>query len=146
MTRSFGWAWLCAAASALDVERPGPAAHYVIRASDLRRTLDFLTGVLSLRVLRHEESPAPCPITCNGRFATPWSKTMVGTMREDEAYALEVTFNYGVDSYPRGQGLRRFEMQSENVSKALAEAKRLGYAVDGAVVTGPDGYAYALSD
>ena len=90
--------------------RPGPAAHYVIRTSDLKETLAFTSEVLGLSVLRHEENPTACPITCNGDYPVPWSKTMVGTKPENEAYALEITYNYGVDGYSKGTGLASIEV------------------------------------
>jgi hypothetical protein len=34
--------------------------------------------VFGMRVIRHEENDAPCPITCNGEFQAAWSKTMIG--------------------------------------------------------------------
>ena len=61
-------------------------------------------------MLRHEENPAACPITCNGDYPVPWSKTMVGSKPENEAYALEITYNYGVEGYSRGTGLSSFEV------------------------------------
>ena len=90
--------------------RPGPAAHYVIRTSNLKETLAFTSEVLGLSVLRHEENPTACPITCNGDYPVPWSKTMVGTKPENEAYALEITYNYGVDGYSKGNLLSSIEV------------------------------------
>ena len=55
-------------------------------------------AVLQMRVIRHEENLAPCPITCNGQSQTAWSKTMVGYDTEDKSYALEITYNYGAYS------------------------------------------------
>jgi len=132
-----------------ESKRTGPAAHYVIRSSDLETTLDFLELVLGLRVLRHEENPEACPISCNGDYAVPWSKTMVGTRPEDEAYALEVTYNYGVDGYERGTGLAGFDIFVDDVKEALDAASDLGYAATAAdpsapAVVGPDGYEYRL--
>ncbi|KAH8075490.1 hypothetical protein JL721_1500 [Aureococcus anophagefferens] len=141
------FALVVAAASAAGGTRPGPAAHYVIRTSDLHATLEFTARVLGLVVLRHEENPEACPITCNGDYAVPWSKTMVGTRAEDEAYALEITYNYGVDGYARGgSGLHLFEMYVDDAAAAAARATALGYSVHGTSVVGPDGYAFKLRD
>lgn len=138
-------ALLTLAASAEDrPKRPGPAAHYVIRTSDLATTLAFAERVLGLHVLRHEENPEACPITCNGDYAVPWSKTMVGTAPEDEAYALEITYNYGVASYEIGAGLAGFEMYVDDVPAALAAAAELGYVAEDGRLAGPDGYRFAL--
>ena len=140
------FALVVAAASAAGGTRPGPAAHYVIRTSDLHATLEFTARVLGLVVLRHEENPEACPITCNGDYAVPWSKTMVGTRAEDEAYALEITYNYGVDGYARGSGLHLFEMYVDDAAAAAARATALGYSAHGTSVVGPDGYAFKLRD
>lgn len=77
------------------------AVHYVQRSGDLLTTLSFLAE-LGFRILRHEENERACPITCNGAYENPWSKTMVGTLTEDEAWALEITHNYGVSEYDTG--------------------------------------------
>eukprot|EP00588_Corethron_pennatum_P008655 CAMPEP_0194270668 /NCGR_PEP_ID=MMETSP0169-20130528/4608_1 /TAXON_ID=218684 /ORGANISM="Corethron pennatum, Strain L29A3" /LENGTH=274 /DNA_ID=CAMNT_0039012787 /DNA_START=514 /DNA_END=1338 /DNA_ORIENTATION=- len=74
---------------------------------------------------------------------------MVGTRPEDEAYALEVTYNYGVDSYERGTGLAGFDIYVDDVTEALDAAIDLGYAATAAdpsapAVVGPDGYEYQL--
>ena len=85
-------------------------------------------------------------------------------MAEDEAYALEVTYNYGVEGYEKGVGLRAFEMYVEDFSAALQAAEALGYSntgipvvgsdaplgpngevpVFGHSIVGPDGYTYNL--
>lgn len=61
-----------------------------------------------------QENDEPCPITCNGDSPTAWSKTMIGTVTEDEGYALEVTYNYGVEKYPAGTGLTSFNVMVKN--------------------------------
>ena len=125
----------------------GRALHWVIRVSSLEDTLSFVKEVLGMKVLRHEENEAACPITCNGRFETPWSKTMVGYNPEDAAYALELTYNYGIAHYEVGNGLRRFVLTLPETAKKLARAKELGYALAGTdTVIGPDGYSYVLRD
>ena len=132
--------------------------HWVIRVSDLRATLRFAQEVMGMKVLRHEEHDSACPITCNGRFDTPWSKTMVGYAPEDTSYTLELTYNYGVSHYERGTGLQSFALRVPHVDAALRRAKALGYAgacrdagrapgalCNGpALITGPDGYKYEL--
>ena len=81
---------------------------------------------------------------CNGEFETSWSKTMVGYGGEDTHYALELTYNYGVATYERGEGLQRFVITLNNAATALAQAKALGYAVNDDLVHGPDGYVYEI--
>ena len=66
----------------------GRSAHWVLRVTDLERSLDFYAAVFGMRVIRHEENAAACPITCNGDYATPWSKTMVGYAADDAELML----------------------------------------------------------
>lgn len=129
----------------------GRHAHWVLRTSDLAASLAFYKEVLGMRVLRHEENPGACPITCNGRFETAWSKTMVGYDTEDRAYALELTYNYGVGSYEPGEALRSLAVcVPSTVEAAGAAAAQLGYSVstlatgEAQVVIGPDRYKYEL--
>ncbi|CAK0888340.1 unnamed protein product [Prorocentrum cordatum] len=124
----------------------GRHAHWVLRTADLRRSLDFYRQVFGMRVLRHEENPEACPITCNGRYQTAWSKTMVGYGTEDVSYALELTYNYGVTSYAPGEALEAIFLRPPlPLEDALRAHGALGgdppERRDGAVfVRGPDGY------
>lgn len=138
--------------------------HYVQRTSDLLATLSFFAEV-GFRVLRHEENEQECSITCNGAFENPWSKTMVGTLTEDNAYALELTYNYGVTKYDAGRhrSLVNFGIMVPNPGMIAQAAGELGYFTaplppvaglraswqDAALastmlVIGPDDYYYTL--
>jgi catechol 2,3-dioxygenase-like lactoylglutathione lyase family enzyme len=139
-------------------------AHYVQRTGDLLSTLVFLAE-LGMRILRHEENEQACPITCNGAFENPWSKTMVGTLTEDRAYALELTHNYGVAEYETGRhrSLVNFGIVVADPVAVAQAAGSLGYftaplppvggvqagwldaSLDGTMlVIGPDDYYYTL--
>lgn len=127
------------------------SAHWVIRTSDLNQTIEYTKQVLGMRVLRHEENDEPCPITCNGDSPTAWSKTMIGTVTEDEGYALEVTYNYGVDKYPTGTGLTSFYILVDDLDASIKASWALGYPAKKhpklsgqATSIGPDGYRYVL--
>jgi len=78
--------------------------HWVIKVSDLKKTLQLLAGI-GCRVLRHEEFEEPCEASCNGPYAGYWSKSMVGWANEDISFVFELTFNYGVEKYRRGNDL-----------------------------------------
>ena len=109
-------------------ETAGRSAHWVLRVTDLERSLAFYSAVFGMRVIRHEEHAAACPITCNGAYATPWSKTMVGYDYEDASYCLELTYNYGVHEYARGGGLREIAIAVPDPAAAAAAARAAGYA------------------
>merc|ERR1712156_921813 len=78
----------------------------------------------------------------NGRFNNAWSKSMVGYDTEDKAYALEITYNYGVLSYKRGNGLQYIGIRVPDVGGACQKAKDLGYEVSDNVITNQDGYKF----
>lgn len=117
-------------------------AHWVIRTSELQDTLNFLSKVFGMRVLRHEEFDKPCAITCNGTYATPWSKTMVGYGPEDECYCLELTYNYGISSYEVSPGLAHIAIGVDSIDVTLTAAASMGYSVDHDIIKGPDGYRF----
>lgn len=133
----------------LDCALGQRALHWVIRVSDLEATLNFTQHVLGMQVLRHEENDKPCPITCNGNFDTRWSKTMVGYTTEDKGYALELTFNYGVATYDKSNGLQRFSIRMDHISEKAKMAIAMGYTAtnyedESTIVIGPDGYEFEL--
>eukprot|EP00948_MAST-09A_sp_MAST-9A-sp1_P001310 g1310.t1 len=160
----------------LDEELPSTsdlvtARHWVFKIGNLKTSLDFYNQVLGIRVLRHEEFDAGCEATCNGPYGGAWSKTMVGYQCETKNFALELTYNYGIESYVRGNDLRYIALRSdlpaknekkEGASEAihrvflrsrqLLAAKKLGYTVNSIkgsqdqLLTGPDGYQYRLAN
>jgi hypothetical protein len=80
--------------------------HWVFKITSLESSLNFFE-LFGLKVFRHEEFSNGCEATCNGPYEGAWSKTMVGD-GENEAgsFSLELTYNYGLMSYGRGNDLR----------------------------------------
>ena len=87
--------------------------HWVIKVSNLKKALELLS-ILGARVLRHEEFESGCEATCNGPYSGFWSKSMVGWLNEDVSFVLELTFNYGVTSYKRGNDLKTISLFKTN--------------------------------
>jgi catechol 2,3-dioxygenase-like lactoylglutathione lyase family enzyme len=137
--RAWHSAGSCAAAQA---QVQGRAAHWVIRCSDLRPFLRFAKECFGMKVIRHEENSKPCDITCNGRYNSAWSKTMVGYEDESFAYCLEVAYNYGVYDYEVGSALQSIGLAVPDVAASLAKAQEMGFTVEVATATivGPDRY------
>ena len=83
----------------------GALLHWVFKTSNLKADiLDFYTFMMGMHVLRHEEFSSGCDAQCNGPYARPWSKTMVGYGPEDTCFVLELAFNYGIRGYKLGNG------------------------------------------
>jgi len=78
--------------------------HWVNKISNLKKSVKLL-NTLGCRILRHEEFESGCEATCNGPYSGYWSKSMVGWENEDKSFVFEMTYNYGVDAYRRGNDL-----------------------------------------
>ena len=115
--------------------------HWVLKIGNLKTSLDFFQNVLGLRVLRHEEFDSGCEATCNGPYGGAWSKTMIGFVPEISGFALELTYNYGIENYEFGNDLQYIAIQSPS---ALIRASALGYSVHENVILGPDNYKYKV--
>lgn len=109
--------------------------HWVYKVGNLQNTVEFYTGVLGLYTLRHEEFSSGCEATCNGPYAGAWSKTMIGTGPETERFALELTYNYGVNSYRKGNDLRYILFQHSHVK----DTSKIDQSDEGSFLTDPNG-------
>merc|ERR1719436_2374655 len=126
-------AWRAAARAVAGPQARARHAHWVLRTSDLSRAIKFFKEVFGMKVLRHEEHDAACPITCNGEYDTAWSKTLLGYDSEDRSYALR-------DIAIR---LRRpfLDVVTTAVRQGYGPAETNGTSV---YLRGPDGYRFLL--
>lgn len=131
------------------------SCHWVLKIGNLKKMIDFLSGVLGLHALRHEEFSEGCEATCNGPYGGAWSKTMVGYGDEEHNFALELTYNYGIDSYAFGNDLQYICLTTKHVEGGLASAKTQSEAqgltvtdvCEGVIdIAGPDNYVFRLVD
>ena len=65
--------------------------HTMLRVGDLHRSIAFYTEILGMRLLRQQDYP-------DGKFTLAF----VGYADESEAAAIELTYNYGVETYELG--------------------------------------------
>ncbi|MFZ3017155.1 MAG: lactoylglutathione lyase [Gallionella sp.] len=119
--------------------------HTMIRVGDLDRSLDFYTGVLGMKLLRRKDYP-------EGKFTLAF----VGYGDESEQAVIELTHNWGVESYDLGSGFGHIAIEVDDVYAACDEIKRRGGAVVReagpmkggttviAFVADPDGYKIEL--
>jgi thiol-disulfide isomerase/thioredoxin len=66
---------------------------------------------------------------------------MVGYGPEKENFALELTYNYGIDSYESGDDLQCIAL---SCPFALERAKLLGYSVIDDIIIAPDNYKFKI--
>lgn len=118
--------------------------HTMIRVGNLERSIQFYTGVLGMKVIRTSDHP-------EGKF----TNVFVGYGDENGA-EVELTYNYGVESYELGGGFGHIALGVEDAYKACADIKALGGVVTReagpmkhgttviAFVQDPDGYKIEL--
>ena len=115
--------------------------HTMLRVGDLKRSIDFYTKVLGMKVLRQKDYP-------DGRFTLAF----VGYGDEDMEAVLELTHNWDTAKYDLGNGYGHVALDVDDAHKACEEVKRLGGKVTRdagpmkhgttviAFVEDPDGY------
>ncbi|KAJ8946297.1 hypothetical protein NQ314_008922 [Rhamnusium bicolor] len=122
----------------------GRALHYVFKIPDRKETLRFYRDVLGMIVLRHEEFADGCEAACNGPYANRWSKTMVGYGPEDNHFVLELTYNYGIHFYEKGNDFISITIRNGEV---LDRAKEANWPLlPGNVLEAPGGYRFQIID
>lgn len=119
--------------------------HTMLRVGDLKRSLDFYTGVLGMRVLRQSDYPG-------GKFTLAF----VGYGEEIDEAVLELTHNWDTDSYDLGNAYGHIAIEVDDAYKACETVKQRGGKVVReagpmkhgttviAFVEDPDGYKIEL--
>ncbi|PVD32776.1 hypothetical protein C0Q70_08222 [Pomacea canaliculata] len=124
----------------------GRALHFVFKIGNRIDNAKFYRDILGMKYLRHEEFDEGCKASCNGPYDGKWSKSMVGYGPEDNYFVVELTYNYGIDSYKLGNDFRGITISSPTV---LSNAKNAGYPMKQengySILESPDGYKFYIS-
>ncbi|PZP26251.1 MULTISPECIES: lactoylglutathione lyase [Pseudomonas] len=119
--------------------------HTMLRVGDMDRSIDFYTRVLGMTLLRRNDYP-------EGKFTLAF----VGYGNEAEHSAIELTHNWGVDSYEIGTGYGHIAIEVDDAAKACDDIRHNGGSVTReagpmkhgttviAFVADPDGYKIEL--
>lgn len=119
--------------------------HVVYRVGDLDKTIKFYTECLGMKLLRKRDIPEE-----------RYTNAFLGFGPEETNFVVELTYNYGVDSYNLGTGFGHFGIAVEDVYKAVDLIKAKGGKVTRepgpvkggktviAFVEDPDGYKFEL--
>ena len=119
--------------------------HTMLRVGDLDKSIAFYVEVLGMNLLRQKEYP-------KGEFTLAF----LGYGPESANPAIELTYNWGKDSYEVGTGFGHIAINVEDVYKAVEIAKEKGAEVireagptsAGTTIAGflkdPDGYEIEL--
>jgi lactoylglutathione lyase len=119
--------------------------HTMLRVGDLRRSVDFYTGVLGMQLLRTTERPDQ-----------QYSLAFVGYGDESQGAVLELTYNHGVERYDLGTAYGHVAIEVPDAAAACAAVRAKGGSVTReagpvkggstviAFVQDPDGYKIEL--
>ncbi|MBP6717318.1 MAG: lactoylglutathione lyase [Rhodoferax sp.] len=119
--------------------------HTMLRVGNLQRSIDFYTEVLGMKLLRTSE---------NSEYK--YTLAFVGYASNPEQAELELTYNWGVESYDLGSAYGHIALGVPDVYAACDKIKAAGGNVTReagpvkggstviAFVTDPDGYKIEL--
>ncbi len=119
--------------------------HTMLRVGDLQRAIDFYTQVLGMTLQRRSENPD-----------YKYSLAFVGYGKNPEHAEIELTHNWGVESYDMGNAYGHIALGVPDVYAACEKIKASGGNVTRepgpvkggttviAFVTDPDGYKIEL--
>ena len=119
--------------------------HTMLRVGDLQRSIDFYTKVLGMKLLRTSDNPE-----------YKYTLAFLGYGANPDHAELELTYNYGVDSYEMGTAYGHLAISAENIFQACEAVKANGGNVTRepgpvkggnsviAFVSDPDGYKIEL--
>jgi lactoylglutathione lyase len=118
----------------------------MVRVGNLERSLRFYTEGLGFKLLRKSDYP-------DGKFTLAFLRAPGD---QDQGPALELTYNWGTESYQRGDGYGHTAFLVDSIDEVQARLKKAGYDLswgpgktpDGrrkmAFVDDPDGYEIEL--
>jgi len=89
--------------------------HTMIRVIDLEKSINFYTNVLGMTLLRRHEYP-------DGKFTLAF----VGFGDEKDHAVIELTYNWDVASYDKGNAFGHIAIEVEDAYKACALIKAKG--------------------
>jgi lactoylglutathione lyase len=89
--------------------------HTMLRVGNLERSIKFYTEVLGMRVLRHNDFP-------EGKFTLAF----VGYGEESDHTVLELSYNYGVESYDMGKAYGHIALEVDDAYKACEAVRNAG--------------------
>lgn len=119
--------------------------HTMLRVGDLQRSLDFYCNVLGMKLLRQKDYP-------DGKFTLAF----VGYGDESETAVIELTHNWGVESYELGTAYGHIALGVDDIYATCEEIMTRGGRVTRApgpmkhgstviaFVEDPDGYKVEL--
>lgn len=119
--------------------------HTMIRVGDLKRSIDFYTRIMGMKLLRTSENPE-----------YQYSLAFVGYSDESDSSVIELTYNWGTDKYDHGTAFGHIAIGVDDVARMCEDVRQAGGRVTReagpvkggktiiAFVEDPDGYKLEL--
>jgi lactoylglutathione lyase len=123
--------------------------HTMLRVGNLQRSIDFYTQVLGMSMLRTTDRPEQ-----------KYTLAFVGYGTNPDHAEIELTYNYGVDSYDLGSAYGHIAIGVKDVAATCAAVREKAAQLGGAItrepgpvkggstviafITDPDGYKIEL--
>jgi len=92
--------------------------HTMLRVGNLENSIKFYTEVLGMKLLRKKDYP-------KGEFTLAF----LGYGNEEENTVLELTYNWGVDSYDLGTGYGHIAIEVDDVHEAVELVRNGGGSI-----------------
>ncbi len=89
--------------------------HTMLRVGNMERSIAFYTQVLGMKVLRQHDFP-------DGKF----SLAFVGYGDEAHHTVIELTYNYGVESYDMGKAYGHIALEVADAAQACEAVRKAG--------------------
>lgn len=89
--------------------------HTMLRVGDLEKSISFYTEILGMQLLRRKDYP-------NGKFTLAF----VGYGDEADHTVIELTHNWGTDSYDLGDGFGHIALAVDDAAAACDEIRNRG--------------------
>lgn len=89
--------------------------HTMIRVGDLERSIRFYTEILGMKLLRKEDFP-------DGKFTLAF----VGYGDESHNSVIELTYNWGTESYDHGDAFGHIAVEVDDVYEAVERIRHAG--------------------
>jgi len=89
--------------------------HTMLRVGNLERSIQFYQNVLNMKLLRQHDFP-------EGKF----SLAFVGYGDEKDHTVLELTYNYGTETYDKGNAYGHVAIEVDDAYQACEQVKQSG--------------------
>ncbi|KAL4603416.1 hypothetical protein ACB092_10G123100 [Castanea dentata] len=94
---------------------PEPLCKVMLRVGDLDRSINFYKKAFGMELLGKRDNPE-----------YKYTKAIMGYGPEDKNAVLELTYNYGVTEYDKGNGYTQIALSTDNVYKSAEAIKLFG--------------------